>query len=123
MSLHVKRMQHQEECRRPVHAQGARGTHRPSLTCFHLSNACKTRYDDLEQNLVGPDRIPPGVDHLNRYINILPNPRTRVRLEEVEGAGDESTYINANYIAGHDGAFREYESPPLFCHARVDTRE
>mmetsp|Transcript_22310 Transcript_22310/g.67062 ORF Transcript_22310/g.67062 Transcript_22310/m.67062 type:complete len:2536 (-) Transcript_22310:70-7677(-) len=64
-------------------------------------------YDNLDQNLVGPDRIPRGVERLNRYINILPNPRTRVRLEQLEG-NPQTTYINANHVSGHDGKCREY---------------
>ena len=59
-------------------------------------------YDGLDQNFVGPDRIPSGVDHLNRYINILPNPRTRVRLTEIND-DETSRYINANFVAGYDG--------------------
>jgi protein tyrosine phosphatase len=64
-------------------------------------------YDNLEQNLVGPDKIPRGVEKLNRYINILPNPKTRVRLRQLNGA-PQSTYINGNFIAGHNGDAREY---------------
>lgn len=64
-------------------------------------------YDALEQNLIGPNRLPPHVDHLNRYINILPNPHTRVRLEKISGR-DTSGYINANYISGYSGTVREY---------------
>ncbi|EDQ92122.1 uncharacterized protein MONBRDRAFT_2085, partial [Monosiga brevicollis MX1] len=45
----------------------------------------------------------------NRYTNILPNPRTRVRLEdEYEPWTSVSTYINANYIAGYSSQPREY---------------
>jgi protein tyrosine phosphatase len=65
-------------------------------------------YDKLEQNFVGKDRIPAGVDHLNRYINILPNPRTRVRLDELEGEGETSRYINANFVQAYDGTPQAY---------------
>ena len=65
-------------------------------------------YNKLEQNFVGVERIPEGVAHLNRYTNILPNPRTRVRLEEVEGEGETSRYINANYIQGYEGTPQSY---------------
>lgn len=40
-----------------------------------------------------------GVDHKNRYINILPNPESRVRLSK-RGYSETTTYINANYVAG-----------------------
>ena len=64
-------------------------------------------YSALAQNLVQEDRIPEGTGHLNRYINILPNPRTRVRLTEVDD--DETTrFINANFIQAHDGTARRY---------------
>jgi myosin III len=64
-------------------------------------------FNSLDQNLIGPDRIPPGVESKNRYMNILPNPRSRVRLLMIDN--DElSTYINANYIHSFNGTPREY---------------
>ena len=64
-------------------------------------------FKNLEQNFVGPDRIPPGSESKNRYMNILPNPRSRVRLSMIDD--DElSTYINANFIHAFDGTPREY---------------
>ncbi len=64
-----------------------------------------SEFESLEQNLITSERIPEGVSHLNRYSNILPNPRTRVRLSS-DGT-DESAYINANYIHSYDGQPRE----------------
>lgn len=64
-------------------------------------------YHDLDDNLVGKDKIPEGVNNLNRYINILPNPRTRVRLKELDGDA-RTSYVNANYIQAHDGTPRAY---------------
>eukprot|EP00040_Diaphanoeca_grandis_P033276 m.203418 g.203418 ORF g.203418 m.203418 type:complete len:2409 (+) comp32853_c0_seq4:216-7442(+) len=64
-------------------------------------------YDAIDQNFVGEDRLPPGVLHLNRYINILPNPRSRVRLEQI-GKDTTTSYINANYITGYDRVPRAY---------------
>lgn len=64
-------------------------------------------YDNLDQNLVGVDRIPDGCGPLNRYINILPNPRTRVRLKQV-GSDERSRYINANFIQSYDAVPRRY---------------
>ena len=64
-------------------------------------------YDSLDQNLVGVDRIPDGCGPLNRYINILPNPRTRVRLKQV-GSDERTRYINANFVQSFDGVPRRY---------------
>ncbi|EDQ90935.1 uncharacterized protein MONBRDRAFT_1850, partial [Monosiga brevicollis MX1] len=49
----------------------------------------------------------PGTSNLNRYNNILPNPRTRVRLSKLND-DDITTYINANYVHGYDGAHGTY---------------
>ena len=56
-------------------------------------------YDGLEQKMTTLDEIPPGTRPLNRYKNILPNPKTRVDLTKV-GDSEASTFINANYIHG-----------------------
>eukprot|EP00054_Salpingoeca_dolichothecata_P019795 m.123420 g.123420 ORF g.123420 m.123420 type:complete len:1850 (+) comp23389_c0_seq2:1097-6646(+) len=64
-------------------------------------------FNQLDQNLVKVNKIPKGCNKLNRYLNILPNPRSRVRLEKI-GKSDTSTYINANYIHSWDGTPREY---------------
>ena len=37
---------------------------------------------------------------LSRYLNVLPNPHTRVEIAELEG-DPTTTYINANYIRGY----------------------
>ena len=64
-------------------------------------------YETLDQNHVGVDRIPDGCGRLNRYSNVLPNPRSRVRLKQV-GSDERSGYINANFIRSFDGAPRRY---------------
>ena len=38
----------------------------------------------------------------NRFLDVLPNPRTRVPLDELPD-DPGSTYINANYIRSYDG--------------------
>ena len=44
---------------------------------------------------------------MNRYLNVLPNPKTRVQLEAVNG--DETTrFINANFIKGFDDTPARY---------------
>jgi multidrug efflux pump subunit AcrA (membrane-fusion protein) len=64
-------------------------------------------YNAIDMALVKKGRIPPGTSHLNRYNNILPNPRTRVRLAKVN-EDELSCYINANYIHGWDGGHGAY---------------
>ena len=57
--------------------------------------------------LIKKNRIPTGTAHLNRYMNILPNPRTRVRLAQL-GNDPTTTYINANHIRGWDNTPGRY---------------
>eukprot|EP00040_Diaphanoeca_grandis_P025664 m.142534 g.142534 ORF g.142534 m.142534 type:complete len:1924 (-) comp30257_c1_seq1:354-6125(-) len=64
-------------------------------------------YDNMDQNLVDVDRLPPGTEHLNRYINILPNPRTRVRLQPI-GDNEQTRFINANFVQSYDKVPRRY---------------
>jgi myosin-3 len=64
-------------------------------------------YEAIDMALIKKNRIPPGCSHLNRYNNILPNPRTRVRLKKQDG-DDTTTYINANYVHGYDGGHGAY---------------
>jgi len=52
-----------------------------------------------QQNVVIPEVLVPG---FNRYLDMLPNPRTKVLLPQLPGQGRESTYVNANYIRGPD---------------------
>lgn len=70
-----------------------------------------SRFNALKQHLTAPARLPRDVTGkaLNRYINILPNPSTRVVLEdEYEPRTDVSTYINANYVPGPEGEPQAY---------------
>ena len=69
---------------------------------IELTDFCLQSYNDLEQKMTTLDEIPPGTRPLNRYKNILPNPKTRVDLTKV-GDRETSTFINANYIHGFDG--------------------
>lgn len=101
-----------------VNRRGRQGTVRP-ISFVHKLNAASagismklapldlTVYDKLGQNLIGEDRLPKGVSHLNRYNNILPNPRSRVRIPKL-GNDETTTYINANYITSFMGVPREY---------------
>jgi len=68
-------------------------------------------YEMLDQNHISLDEIPPGVlarlKEFNRYKNILPNPRSRVKLPQI---GDDtcSTFINANFIENWQGNAKGY---------------
>eukprot|EP00040_Diaphanoeca_grandis_P022485 m.120842 g.120842 ORF g.120842 m.120842 type:complete len:982 (+) comp28833_c0_seq3:239-3184(+) len=59
------------------------------------------KYEALSQRLALSSQMPPGVKHLNRYINILPTIKTRVKLPQI-GKDATTTYINANYIGSFD---------------------
>lgn len=108
-----------EEKKEALNRRGRQGTIRPVSQQFDQDDVVNPgkimvlapfdmiQYDDLEQNLVDEDRIPPGVDEKNRYTNILPNPRSRVRLDKI-GKDETTTYINANYVAAYTGVPREY---------------
>eukprot|EP00049_Salpingoeca_infusionum_P018830 m.358959 g.358959 ORF g.358959 m.358959 type:complete len:2697 (+) comp18357_c0_seq1:279-8369(+) len=103
------RRQKQEEARRSV--ARAKRKSAAAVTKRHIEMSVApydtADYKTIPLNLVKKNRIPPGTDHLNRYMNILPNPRTRVRLQEVDG-DPRTAYINANYIHGWDGAPQAY---------------
>ena len=64
-------------------------------------------FEALDQNFPPQSVVPKGAQQKNRYGNILPNPRTRVKLPQA-GSDPSSTYINANYIAGYSGFPHEY---------------
>ena len=44
---------------------------------------------------------------VNRHNDILPNPKTRVVLDKLNGDASTS-YMNANYIRGYDGSAKKY---------------
>eukprot|EP00037_Helgoeca_nana_P005273 m.50351 g.50351 ORF g.50351 m.50351 type:complete len:545 (-) comp16314_c0_seq2:139-1773(-) len=69
-------------------------------------------YLDLDVNIETPVALPASVRKVarrvvNRYNDILPNPRTRVHLHQVSN-DPISGYINANYVRGPDGNPRAY---------------
>lgn len=55
------------------------------------------------------DKLPPecSIKGINRHNDILPNPKTRVVLPEVDG-DVRTTYVNANFIPGFDGNPKTY---------------
>nr|BAJ52652.1 protein tyrosine phosphatase [Monosiga ovata] len=63
----------------------------------------------LDQVLSFPDDIPECVRNKthNRYMDIIPNPSSVVKLPEI-GGNPETTYINANYVRSHDEDAKTY---------------
>lgn len=76
---------------------------------WHLGPRDVEAYSDLEDNLTTKAEIPECVRNKrhNRYMDILPNPRTAVRLAKI-GDDEESEYVNANFVHGCNGNEKEY---------------
>lgn len=69
-------------------------------------------YENIDWHLETATALPPAVQQVpilsvNRYKDILPNPRTRVPLKRV-GNDPISEYINANFVRGPDGNPHHY---------------
>eukprot|EP00051_Salpingoeca_urceolata_P033867 m.22546 g.22546 ORF g.22546 m.22546 type:complete len:584 (+) comp6858_c0_seq2:548-2299(+) len=66
-------------------------------------------FSKMDNYLTMPEEIPECVRNkkYNRYMDILPNPKTAVPLDEIDGE-PESTYINANFVRGYDGDPKAY---------------
>ena len=66
-------------------------------------------YDALDYMIVDESEVPPLCRNktFNRYMDILPTPRTRVKLPE-DPMDPTASYINANYIRGSDGNERAF---------------
>jgi receptor-type tyrosine-protein phosphatase R len=92
----------------PAAANGAQAT--ASIAVKGVVAPPKGAFAKLPTNLVGPDTLPQPwklLSSRNRYIDILPNPESRVRLQMANG--DPLTeYINANFIRGIDGSPAAY---------------
>eukprot|EP00039_Didymoeca_costata_P017065 m.313533 g.313533 ORF g.313533 m.313533 type:complete len:741 (-) comp16491_c1_seq1:18-2240(-) len=69
------------------------------------------RFNNMDTNSATVEALPveiaKRIKEFNRYKNILPNPRTRVILNEVDG-DPTSSFINANFVDGADGATQRY---------------
>lgn len=79
------------------------------ITNWRILEKKTTDYSQLDQNVVPKGMLPDDVWNkvLNRHLDIMPNPRTRV----VCGADyetDVARYINANYVRGFNGDPEEY---------------
>eukprot|EP00035_Acanthoeca_spectabilis_P021111 m.436396 g.436396 ORF g.436396 m.436396 type:complete len:381 (-) comp17968_c0_seq1:174-1316(-) len=58
-------------------------------------------YNDIPSFMPQMSDLPPGTKHKNRYVNVLPNAKTRVQLSLVEG-DETSDFINANFVSGYN---------------------
>jgi protein tyrosine phosphatase len=56
-------------------------------------------YNDIPSFMPSLSDMPPGTKPKNRYVNVLPNARTRVPLSKVPD-DDASDFINANFVSG-----------------------
>ena len=67
------------------------------------------RYVDLSYNEEPVTVIPECVRSkvFNRFMDVLPNPRSRVQLPE-DPRDPTASYINANYIHGFDSTYPAY---------------
>eukprot|EP00035_Acanthoeca_spectabilis_P014701 m.285279 g.285279 ORF g.285279 m.285279 type:complete len:738 (+) comp16200_c2_seq1:85-2298(+) len=66
-------------------------------------------FADLDDNLTWEDEIPECVRSkvYNRYMDILPNPKTRVPLPVIN-SDPRTEYVNANYVRGPSGNPKHY---------------
>lgn len=80
-----------------------------SKSGWHIGPCDKVAYTFLDDNLTEPEELPEYArgKYLNRYIDILPNPATRVKLPARVGA-PATEYYNANFVRSFDGDPRFY---------------
>jgi len=67
----------------------------------------RTEYQGIMSYMPTLQDLPPGTKAKNRYVNVLPNEETRVRLAQI-GDDATSTFINANYVRGFKGFPKRY---------------
>jgi protein tyrosine phosphatase len=67
------------------------------------------RFSSLDFNVEKEDVVPECVRSkaFNRFMDVLPNPATRVPVAQWRGAAG-SDYYNANYVRGADGNKKKY---------------
>lgn len=56
-------------------------------------------YNEIPSYMPSLSDMPPGTKAKNRYVNVLPNEKTRVPVSKVPD-DDVSDFINANYVSG-----------------------
>lgn len=73
--------------------------------------ALHQQYQSLDLNSPNESCLPPGTKSKCRYVNVLPNPESRVPLSKLpsdDSPAGTSTFINANFVAGYNGKPRKY---------------
>lgn len=89
------------------------GTHVLTPAMLHSramdDQALQAEFYETPMNFVDPKEYNyPGLVRKNRYKTILPNTHSRVMLQSDDEEDFLSTYINANYLKGYDGAEQAY---------------
>lgn len=89
------------------------GTHVLTPAMLHSramdDQALQAEFYETPMNFVDPKEYNyPGLVRKNRYKTILPNTHSRVILKSEDDEDFLSTYINANYLKGYDGAEQAY---------------
>lgn len=76
---------------------------------WHITPFDSQRYVDIKYNEEPVDVIPECVRSkvFNRFMDVLPNPRSRVKLPH-DPRDPTADYVNANYIHGFDGSYPAY---------------
>lgn len=74
---------------------------------YHENHELGMEFDSIPNNSITINKTPVGTESKNRYLNVLPNPHSRVLLPEM-GCDPTSTYVNANYIRGYKLIPKEY---------------
>ncbi|KAL5482145.1 hypothetical protein EMCRGX_G022434 [Ephydatia muelleri] len=69
--------------------------------------ALEVEFASIPKHTTPRTDVPLGAENKNRYMDVVPNPHTRVGLFLKFGAAN-SDYINANYIQGHDNNPKAY---------------
>jgi protein tyrosine phosphatase len=67
----------------------------------------KQQFEETPSNMVTIQKTPAGTESKNRYMNVLPNPHSAVRLVPLN-EDPTTTYINANYVRGYNRRPKAY---------------
>ena len=70
----------------------------------------KAKFAGLRVRVVKKGELPDDVwnKRLNRHLDIMPNPRTTVKVNPGGGSSNVESYINANFVRGFDGNSKAY---------------
>eukprot|EP00038_Savillea_parva_P006576 m.164608 g.164608 ORF g.164608 m.164608 type:complete len:723 (+) comp12447_c0_seq1:54-2222(+) len=89
--------------------QAGKPTTDPQQGLLKIGPCDMVAFADLDDNLTWEDEIPECVRSkvYNRYMDILPEPKTRVPLPMINN-DPRTEYINANFVRGPDGNPKHY---------------